>query len=77
MECTEYASAIAITAAGLAASTVPYLALITETLTGVRVLDLGDLGHRRIVAHHFSAPGPLVALGSVPDQLRRRPVMRK
>ncbi len=72
-ECTEYPVAIAVTAAGLSASVIPQLALSAGSLDGIRVLDLPDVGSRRIVARHRGDSSASVAVAAMLDHLRRPP----
>jgi DNA-binding transcriptional LysR family regulator len=71
-ECTEYPIAIALASAGLAASIVPQLALSTGENDGIRVLDLADVGSRRIVALHRTVPELPIAVAAVLDSIRDR-----
>lgn len=69
-ECTEYSVAISIVAAGLAAAVVPTLAIPRNLDAAVAVLELGDLGHRRIATHH-PADRTTVGIIATIDALRR------
>ncbi|MBN9212779.1 MAG: hypothetical protein BGO45_00020 [Microbacterium sp. 71-36] len=69
-ECTEYPVAIALAAAGLSAGIVPQLALTAGSPDGIRVLDLPDVGSRRIVARHRADFAASVAVTAMLDHLR-------
>jgi DNA-binding transcriptional LysR family regulator len=71
-ECTEYPVAIALAAAGLSASIVPQLVLATLAHDGIRVLDLADVGSRRIVARRRDTPESTIAIDAVLDHMRDR-----
>ena len=69
-ECTEYSIALAIVEAGLAAAVVPSLAIPRNPSPAVVVLDIGDLGHRRIAAQHAAGRTAMGIIATV-DALRR------
>jgi DNA-binding transcriptional LysR family regulator len=75
-ECTEYAVALALVEAGLAAAIVPELALAADPSPLVRVVDLGDLGFRRVVAHHLAPHAAAVPVLATLDALKRHPAAR-
>lgn len=66
-ECTEYPVAIAWAAAGLSDGVVPQLALTAGSPDGTRVLDLPDVGSRRIVAHHRADSTASIAVTAMLD----------
>ncbi|MBF4463242.1 MULTISPECIES: LysR family transcriptional regulator [unclassified Rathayibacter] len=74
-ECTEYPVAIALAAAGLSASIVPQLVLTVMPHEGIRVVDLADVGSRRIVARQRDMPESTIAIDAVLDHLRHRPIL--
>ncbi|MFB2580856.1 LysR family transcriptional regulator [Herbiconiux sp. P15] len=69
-ECTEYSVALALVEAGLAAAVIPALAIPRTLSAEITVLGFGDLGYRRIAAHH---QGGRTAMGvmTLLDALRR------
>jgi len=69
-ECTEYSVAVAIVEAGLAAAIVPTLAIPRNLSPAITVLQIGDLGHRRIATHH-SADRTTIGVIATIDALRR------
>lgn len=69
-ECTEYPVTLAIVEAGLAAAVVPTLAIPRNLSTAITVLEIGDLGHRRIAAHHIVGRTTMGIVALV-DALRR------
>lgn len=69
-ECTEYSIALAIVEAGLAAAVVPTLAIPRDPNTTIAVLEIGDLGHRRIAAQHAVGRTSIGLIATV-DALRR------
>ncbi|MGV1005507.1 MAG: LysR family transcriptional regulator [Candidatus Nanopelagicales bacterium] len=69
-ECTEYSVALSIVEAGLAAAVVPMLALPRSPNAAIAVLEIGDLGSRRIAVHH-SAERTTVSVLTTIDALRR------
>lgn len=71
-ECVEYPGALAIVRAGLAAAVVPALGLLGAEHPGVRVLDLGGLGFRRIVVRHRRELTAAPATAALLDELRAR-----
>lgn len=69
-ECTEYPVALAIVEAGLAAAVVPALAVPRRANPALTVLDMGDLGCRRIVAWHADGRAT-TSVAATLDALRR------
>ncbi|MGV8882290.1 MAG: LysR substrate-binding domain-containing protein [Rhodoglobus sp.] len=69
-ECTEYSVALAIVGAGLAAAVIPALAIPRNLSADITVIEIGDLGHRRIAAHH-DAGRTAIGISAVIDALRR------
>ncbi len=69
-ECTEYSVALALVEAGLAAAVIPTLAIPRNRDAHITVLEIGDLGHRRIATHH-DASRTTLGIVAVIDALRR------
>ncbi|MFB2586702.1 LysR family transcriptional regulator [Herbiconiux liukaitaii] len=69
-ECTEYSVALALVEAGLAAAVIPALAIPRTLSAEITVLEFGDLGYRRIAAHH-QAGRTAMGIMTLLDALRR------
>jgi DNA-binding transcriptional LysR family regulator len=68
--CLEFPAALALVAGGLATALVPDLALALQRPPGVRIVDLPDLGSRRINALHRTTRRPITpALAAMLDAL--------
>lgn len=67
--CLEFPAALALVAGGLATALVPDLALAQQRPPGVRIVDLPDLGTRRINALHRTTRHITPALAAMLDAL--------